>query len=46
MKTLIGIGIILFAILLQMCSTGIELMTLGLGLVGVLITIFFAVKSE
>ena len=32
-----GIVILLFAILLQLCSTGMELVTLGIGIVGLLI---------
>ncbi|MEG1011636.1 MAG: hypothetical protein RSE54_07210 [Ruthenibacterium sp.] len=33
-KCYLGIGILLFAILLQMSSTGMEIVTLVLGLVG------------
>ena len=33
-KTEKGISLILFAILLQLCSTGMELFTLGLGIAG------------
>lgn len=29
-----GIGVLLFAILLQLSSTGMELLTLGLGILG------------
>ena len=29
-----GIAVLLFAILLQLCSTGMELITLGIGIVG------------
>lgn len=31
-----GIAILLFAILLQLCSTGMELLTLGIGIVGLI----------
>lgn len=34
-----GIAVLLFAVLLQLCSTGLELLTLGIGIVG-LITVF------
>ncbi|MEG0763067.1 MAG: hypothetical protein RR424_04505 [Oscillospiraceae bacterium] len=33
-KCYLGIGILLFAILLQMTSTGVEIVALALGLVG------------
>jgi hypothetical protein len=46
MKELIGIGIILFAILLQICSAGMEWLTLGIGLVGLVMTVAFSMKSE
>jgi hypothetical protein len=45
-KEQIGIGVILFAILLQLCSNGIEWLTLGLGIVGLIITVKFSLKSE
>lgn len=32
-----GIAILLFAILLQMCSSGMELLTLGVGIVGLIL---------
>jgi hypothetical protein len=35
----IGIAVILFAILLQLSSNGIEWLTLGLGIVGLIITV-------
>ena len=38
-KSLIGIAIILFAILLQLSSVGMELLTLGIGIVGLIVTI-------
>ena len=34
-----GIAILLFAILLQMCSSGMELLTLAVGVVGLLVAI-------
>ena len=34
-----GLAILLFAILLQMCSSGMELVALGVGAVGLLITL-------
>ena len=45
-KALSGIGIILFAILLQMCSNGMDLLALGLGVIGLVVTIAFAFKEE
>lgn len=39
MKKVKGIAILLFAILLQLCSTGMELLALGIGIVGLIITI-------
>ena len=32
-----GVAILLFAILLQLCSTGMELVTLGIGIFGLVI---------
>ena len=34
-----GLAILLFAILLQMCSSGMELLTLAVGAVGLVVTI-------
>ena len=34
-----GLAVLLFAILLQMCSSGLELVTLGVGAVGLIITL-------
>lgn len=45
-RALSGIGVILFAILLQMCSNGMGLFTLGLGVIGLAVTITFAFKEE
>jgi len=39
MKRNKGIAILLFAILLQLSSTGMELVTLGVGIVGLVIAI-------
>ena len=41
-----GISVLLFAILLQLCSSGMELITLGIGVVGLLLAIAGDVKSE
>ncbi len=38
-KSTIGIAVILFAILFQLCSTGMELFSLGIGVVGLILTI-------
>lgn len=45
-RALSGIGILLFAILLQMCSNGTGLVTLCLGVIGLAVTITFAFKEE
>lgn len=34
----IGIALLLFAILLQLCSVGMELAALGIGVVGIILT--------
>ena len=39
-------SILLFAILLQLASTGMEILTLGIGLVGLVIAIIDDVKKE
>lgn len=41
-----GIAILLFAILLQLCSTGMELLTLAIGVAGLVITIVDDVKKD
>lgn len=46
MKKNKGIAILLFAILLQMCSTGMELFTLALGAVGLVVTIIDDSKKD
>ncbi len=45
-KTMIGLAVILFAILLQLCSSGIELLTLGTGIIGLIFTIVSGLKAE
>lgn len=45
-KSLIGIAIILFAILLQQCSAGMEVFTLVVGIVGLVITIISGIKPD
>ena len=39
MKKCKGIAILLFAILLQLCSSGMELLTLVIGIVGLVIAL-------
>ena len=39
MKNTKGIAILLFAILLQLCSSGMELLTLVIGIVGLVIAL-------
>ena len=34
-----GLAVILFAILLQLCSSGMELLVLGIGTVGLVVTL-------
>ena len=47
MKTcLLGIAVLLFAILFQLSSTGLEAFTLGIGLLGLIITILGRVYSD
>ena len=46
MKKCKGIAILLFAILLQMCSSGMELVALGVGAVGLLITLTDDAKGQ
>lgn len=46
MKKMKGIAILLFAILLQLASTGMEILTLGIGLVGLVIAIIDDVKKN
>ena len=46
MKKNKGIAILLFAILLQMCSSGMELLTLAVGVVGLVVTIIDDSKKD
>ena len=46
MKKNKGIAVLLFAILLQLCSTGIELITLSVGIAGLVIAIIDESKSK
>ena len=41
-----GIAVLLFAILLQLCSTGMELLTLAIGIVGLIIALIPDDKVE
>lgn len=41
-----GMAILLFAILLQLCSIGMELFTLGVGIAGLIIAIKDDVKKD
>ena len=45
MKKNKGIAILLFAILLQLCSSGMELLTLGIGIAGLIVTVIDDVKG-
>ena len=44
-KLLLGIGIILFSILLKLCSTGMDLLPLILGAIGLLFVIYGSVSK-
>ncbi|MBR6801625.1 MAG: hypothetical protein IKM61_07735 [Eubacteriaceae bacterium] len=46
MKKNKGIAILLFAILLQMCSSGMELLTLAVGTVGLVVAIIDDSKKD
>lgn len=46
MKKNKGIAILLFAILLQLCSTGMELLTLAIGVGGLVVAIIDDSKKE
>ncbi len=46
MKKNKGIAILLFAILLQTCSTGMEALTLGIGAVGLVVAIIDDIKKD
>jgi len=41
-----GIAILLFAILLQLCSSGMELLTLAIGIIGLVIAIVDNTKKD
>lgn len=41
-----GISLLLFAILLQLCSTGLEIVTLAIGIVGLIIFFIGAMGSK
>ena len=41
-----GIAVLLFAMLLQLCSTGMELLTLASGIVGLIIALIPDDKGE
>ena len=45
MKKCKGIAILLFAILLQLCSNGMELLTLGIGVVGLIVAVIDDIKG-
>ena len=45
MKNTKGIAILLFAILLQLCSSGMELLTLGIGVVGLIVAVIDDIKG-
>ena len=45
MKKCKGIAILLFAILLQLCSSGMELLTLGIGVVGLIVAVVDDIKG-
>lgn len=45
-QCLLGIGILLFAILMEMCSNGLSLFSLGIGLIGLLVLIIGFVNRE
>ena len=41
-----GLAVLLFAILLRMCSSGLELVALGVGVVGLIITLTDDAKGQ
>lgn len=45
MKKCKGIAILLFAILLQLCSSGMELLTLGTGVFGLIVAVIDDIKG-
>lgn len=46
MKKTKGLAILLFAILFQLCSSGMELLTLAIGLVGLVIATIDDTKKD
>lgn len=46
MKKVKGLAILLFAILLQLCSSGMELFTVAIGLVGLVVAIVDDTKKD
>ena len=46
MKKTKGIAVLLFAILLQLCSSGFEIVTLVIGVIGLGIAIYDDVKKQ
>lgn len=40
-----GLAVLLFAILLQMCSSGMGWLTLGIGTIGLIVTLIDDVKN-
>ena len=46
MRRMRGIAVLLFAILLQLCSSGMELLTLAIGLVGLVVAIIDDTKKD
>ena len=45
MKKCKGIAILLFAILLQLCSSGMESLKLGIGVVGLIVAVIDDIKG-
>ncbi len=46
MKKSKGVAILLFAILLQLCSMGMELVALAIGVIGLIVAIVDDVKTD
>ena len=46
MKKIKGLAILLFAILLLLCSSGMELLTLAIGLVGLVVSVIDDSKKD
>ena len=45
-KGILGIGLLLFAILLEMCSSGLDIISLGIGLVGMIVLFISALQKK